>query len=79
MMKDYNGSLKDINSAITLDSTQSIYFRERGLIKNKLVDYLGIDTIEISDGSIFINHEEKCHLINEYSKNYRVLDILLLC
>ena len=38
-----------------------------------MVDHLGIDTIEISDGSIFINHEEKCHLINEYSKNYRVL------
>ncbi len=39
----------------------------------KMVDNLGIDTIEISDGSIFINHEEKCSLIHEYSKNYTVL------
>ena len=47
--------------------------------RNQIVDYfkmlnnLGIDTIEISDGSINLNHDEKCNLIYEYSKNYTVL------
>lgn len=47
--------------------------------RNQIVDYfkmlnnLGIDTIEISDGSIILNHDEKCNLIYEYSKNYTVL------
>ena len=47
--------------------------------RNQIVDYfnmlndLAIDTIEISDGSIILNHDEKCNLIYEYSKNYTVL------
>ena len=39
----------------------------------KIVDELGMDTIEISDGSIVLDHDEKCELIYKYSKNYTVL------
>lgn len=39
----------------------------------KLVDKFGLDTIEVSDGSITINHDEKCELIQKLSKDYRVL------
>jgi phosphosulfolactate synthase len=39
----------------------------------RMVDRLGITTIEISDGSIFIEHEEKCSLISKYSKDFQVL------
>ena len=39
----------------------------------KIVDNFGIETIEISDGSIILEHEEKCELIYKYAKNYTVL------
>lgn len=39
----------------------------------QFVDKLGIDLIEISDGSIILPHEEKCNLIQKYSANYTVL------
>jgi phosphosulfolactate synthase len=52
---------------------------EAFLIRNKLDDYLKlieklkIDTIEISDGSIQIDHNLKCDYINKLSKNFRVI------
>jgi phosphosulfolactate synthase len=47
----------------------------RGQIEDyfKFVDELKIDLIEISDGSIIFNHDEKCELIHKYSSNYTVL------
>ncbi len=39
----------------------------------KYIDSLGLDTVEISDGSISIDHDEKCKLISSFAKNYRVL------
>ena len=39
----------------------------------RFVDDLKVDLIEISDGSIVLDHEEKCNLINKYSSNYTVL------
>ena len=39
----------------------------------KIVDNFGIETIEISDGSIILEHDEKCELIYKYSKNYTIL------
>ncbi|MCO6495815.1 MAG: phosphosulfolactate synthase [Bacteroidetes bacterium] len=39
----------------------------------RLIDRLKIDTVEVSDGSINIPHEEKCKYINVLSKNYTVL------
>lgn len=39
----------------------------------RLVDQLKLDSVEISDGSISIPHEEKCGYIAKLSKNYTVL------
>ena len=39
----------------------------------KLLDSLKLDTLEVSDGSIEIDHDKKCELIQELAKNYRVL------
>jgi len=39
----------------------------------KVVKRFNLDTIEISDGCIEIDHDIKCELINKYSKNFTVL------
>lgn len=39
----------------------------------RYVDELGLHTIEVSDGSMTIPHQEKCELISKLSKNYTVL------
>ena len=39
----------------------------------KYVDQLGLNTIEVSDGSISIPHDEKCKWIENLSKDYTVL------
>ena len=37
------------------------------------LDKIGLDTLEISDGSINIEHEKKCNLIKNFSMNFTVL------
>ena len=39
----------------------------------KLLTKLGIDTAEVSDGSIELKHETKCELIHEMAKDFRTL------
>jgi phosphosulfolactate synthase len=39
----------------------------------KLIDSYKIDTLEVSDGSIAIDHDKKCEYINKLSKSYTVL------
>ena len=39
----------------------------------KYIDNLGLDTCEVSDGSIVLNHNVKCEYISKLAKNYRVL------
>ena len=39
----------------------------------KFIDKIGVDTLEVSDGSMVIPHDEKCELIQRLSKNYTVL------
>lgn len=39
----------------------------------KFIDGLGIECLEVSDGSMIIPHDEKCELIQKLSKNYKVL------
>lgn len=39
----------------------------------RFIDDLGINCLEVSDGSMVIPHDEKCELINKLSKNYKVL------
>ncbi len=52
---------------------------EAFIVRNKLdaykkyVDQLGLNTIEVSDGSISIPHDEKCKWIENLSKDYTVL------
>ena len=52
---------------------------EAFLIRNKYEDYktlinkLGIDMIEVSDGSMVLEHDLKCDYINKLSKEYTVI------
>ena len=52
---------------------------EAFVIRNKYEDYkklinkLGIDMIEVSDGSMEISHDLKCEYINKLSKEYTVI------
>lgn len=39
----------------------------------KFIDSLGLTCLEVSDGSMVINEDEKCEIINKLSKNYKVL------
>lgn len=50
-------------------------FYVRGMLDDylKLVDEFGLDTLEISDGSIVIDPDDKCELIHRLSKNFTVL------
>lgn len=50
-------------------------FVARGKFKDyrKLVDKLGLDTVEVSDGSITMSTKEKCGFINALAKHYTVL------
>ncbi len=48
-------------------------------IRNQLDDYkkymrdLGLEMVEISDGSMIMNHETKCEIITDFSKDFRVI------
>ena len=39
----------------------------------KLIEKLGITHVEVSDGSLEMNHDEKCNYINTLAKNFTVL------
>ncbi len=39
----------------------------------RVLDKYNLDLVEISDGSIIINHDDKCELIRQFSKNRTVL------
>lgn len=39
----------------------------------RLIDKLNLDTVEVSDGSIELNHDRKCEIISELAKDYTVL------
>lgn len=48
-------------------------------IRNQLDDYkkylnnIGLDMVEISDGVMNVNHDEKCEIITNFSKDFRVI------
>ena len=52
---------------------------EAFLIRNDIegymryIDDLGLDTVEVSDGSIQVEHKEKCKLIEQLAAKYRVV------
>jgi phosphosulfolactate synthase len=39
----------------------------------RYIDQLGLDTVEVSDGSMVMNHDVKCEFIARLAKNYTVL------
>ena len=39
----------------------------------KLMNKLNLEMVEVSDGSISINHDEKCEYIQKLSKNFKVI------
>jgi len=47
----------------------------RGMFDEYLqyIDKLGLDTVEVSDGSMVMDHDVKCEYIHKLSKNYTVL------
>ena len=52
---------------------EAFFIRDRVDEYRKFIDQLGLDTIEISDGSMTIDHDVKCEHINKFSKQYTVL------
>ncbi|MCB9195684.1 MAG: phosphosulfolactate synthase [Flavobacteriales bacterium] len=52
---------------------EAFYVRNKVKDFEKLVNDMGMETVEISDGSVVIPHDEKCEIINKFSKNYTVL------
>jgi phosphosulfolactate synthase len=48
-------------------------------IRNQLDDYkkylnnIGLDMVEISDGSMELNHYKKCEIISDFSKDFKVI------
>lgn len=52
---------------------EAFYIRDMVDEYKKFIDQLGLDTIEISDGSMTIDHDVKCEHINKFSKQYTVL------
>ncbi len=52
---------------------------EAFVVRNRFDDYLryidelGLDTVEVSDGSMVMDHDIKCGFINKLAKNYTVL------
>ncbi len=52
---------------------EAFYVRKKVNDYRKLVDKMNMGTIEISDGSIILPHDEKCELIQKFSKDYTVL------
>lgn len=52
---------------------------EAFIVRDKVDDYvknieaLGINCVEVSDGSITLNHDKKCEIINRLAKNFTVV------
>ena len=66
---------KEANFRVYVGGTLFEAFYVRGQLDDykKYIDSLGIDTVEISDGSMSIHHGKKCEIISEFTKNYKVL------
>ena len=39
----------------------------------RFIDKLGIDSVEVSDGSMIMDHDVKCEYIHQLAKKYTVL------
>ncbi|MFZ4784726.1 MAG: phosphosulfolactate synthase [Flavobacteriales bacterium] len=52
---------------------EAFYVRNQMDEYERYINKIGIDTVEVSDGSMVIPHDEKCEVIAKFAKNYRVL------
>jgi phosphosulfolactate synthase len=52
---------------------EAFYARQRMDDYLRYLDKYKIDTVEVSDGSIIIPHDEKCEIIHRFSKDRKVL------
>lgn len=66
---------QDANIKVYFGGTLFEAFYVRGMLEDylRLVDDMGLDTLEVSDGSIVIDPDAKCEVIQRLSKNYTVL------
>jgi phosphosulfolactate synthase len=66
---------KEANIRVYLGGTLFEAFLIRGQFQDylKLLDKFKLDTAEVSDGSIELDHTKKCELISILAKNFRVL------
>lgn len=52
---------------------EAFYVRGQLDAYRRYIDDLGLDTVEVSDGSMVLPHDKKCQVISEFAKNYKVL------
>ncbi len=52
---------------------EAFYVRGKLDEYKRFIDHLGLNTLEVSDGSIVLEHDEKCELISDLSKDFKVL------
>ncbi len=66
---------RDNGIKVFLGGTLFEAFAIRNMINEykKFIKGLGVDAVEISDGSVYIEHGQKCKYIRDFSKNYTVL------
>ncbi len=66
---------RDANIDVYLGGTLFEAFYVRGQVDDyrKYIDSLGLDMLEVSDGSMVLDHDLKCELIANFAKSYKVL------
>jgi phosphosulfolactate synthase len=52
---------------------EAFYVRNQMDDFKRLIDQVGMDLLEVSDGSVIIPHDEKCELISRFAKDYTVM------
>lgn len=74
-LKDKINLYKKNNIKVYFGGTlfEAFYIRKATKNYESICYDFGIEVVEISDGSININHDEKLNLINNFSKNFTVL------
>lgn len=74
-LKDKVNLYKQANMKVYVGGTlfEAFYVRNQVEDYKRYIDRLGLDTVEISDGSITLDHSKKCDLISQFAKDYTVL------
>lgn len=74
-LKDKVKMYQEANMKVYVGGTLFEAFYVRNQVDDYLryIDKLGLNTVEISDGSITLSHDKKCELIARFAKNYTVL------